>query len=182
MFTHWLQSVDSIVREYGYWGLGVIVMLESAGLPVPGETAILLGGAFAARGELSLLTVILTGAIASIIGDNFGFMAGHFGGRPLVVRYGARLGLNHERHDKVSHFFRRWGGPGIFVARFLPGLRFAMAPVLGSTDYPWHLFLVWQAAGAFLWASTVATVGYYGLLGVKAATTSPAEIVFVLIR
>src|SRR5256885_14082204 len=116
----WL--VDLFAR-YGYWVVLVGVFLENAGLPVPGETALLAGAALAHFGRLSLPWVIATAVGGATLGDNLGFLIGRRGGRALAERYGRWFGLSPRRLELFDRFFERHGGRTVFIARFITGLR-----------------------------------------------------------
>ena len=153
----WL--VDLYAR-YGYWAVFVGVCLENAGLPVPGETALLAGAALASFGRLSLSTVILVATIAAIIGDNIGFVIGRHGGRALAERYGPRIGLTPQRLAVFDGFFVDHGAKTVFIARFVTGLRVVGAVLAGGSGMPWRVFLFFNATGAIVWSTAIAIAGY----------------------
>ena len=115
------------LTQYGYVGLALGVFLESAGLPVPGETALLVAALAAAHGSLSLPLVMITAASAGILGDNLGFAVGRRFGRPWLERFGPHFLLSPARLARADAFFARWGGPAIALARFAPGVRVVLA-------------------------------------------------------
>lgn len=155
-----LTRVLAWIASYGYVGLAVGVFLESAGVPVPGETA-LLGAAFgAAHGALSLPLVILVAAVASILGDNVGFAVGRRLGRTWLERHGRRLWITPERFAHVDRFFDRFGPGAVAVARFVPGVRVLGALAAGTSRMRWTVFLVYNVLGAVVWATVVALAGY----------------------
>jgi len=153
----WL--VDLFAR-YGYTVVFVGVLLENAGLPVPGETTLLAGAALAQFGRLSLTWVILTAIGAAILGDNIGFLIGRRGGRALVERHGRKVGLTAARLRQFDRFFDRYGAQTVFIARFITGLRVFGAVLAGASELRWRRFLFYNAAGAIVWSSTIALVGY----------------------
>src|SRR5437016_3251161 len=112
----WL--VDLFAR-YGYIVVFIGVMLENAGLPVPGETALLAGGALVKLGRLSFGLVVITAAAGAILGDNIGFLIGRRGGRVLAERHGWRVGVTRDRLAQLDAFFARHGGKTVFIARFV---------------------------------------------------------------
>jgi len=156
------SQVTQFVSYYGYAGIAVIIALENLGVPVPGETALLAAGAAAAAGDLALPWVIAAGALAAIIGDNAGFAVGRWGGRRAILRFGPRIGLDETTYERASAFFAKWGGPGIVIARFLAFIRVVAALVLGSSGMPWRRFIPWQVAGAVIWSTVIASLGYAG--------------------
>jgi membrane protein DedA with SNARE-associated domain len=153
----WL--VDLFAR-YGYWAVFVGVFLENAGLPVPGETALLAGAAIAQSGRLSLVWVILTATSGAVLGDNVGFWIGRRGGRTLAERHGRHVGLTHRRLEQFDRFFARHGGRTVFIARFITGLRVFGAVLAGASGLRWPVFLFYNATGAVVWATAVGLAGY----------------------
>jgi len=153
----WL--VDLFAR-YGYTVVFVGVLLENAGVPVPGETILLAGSALAHFGRLSLVWVIATAVGAAILGDNIGFMIGRRGGRRLAERHGPKIGLTARRLRQFDSFFERYGAAAIFVARFVTGLRVFGAVLAGASGFEWRSFLFYNASGAVVWSAAVGLAGY----------------------
>jgi membrane protein DedA with SNARE-associated domain len=154
---------DWIVDLFARYGYGVVfvgVFLENAGVPVPGETALLAGAALAHFGRLSLGWVIAAAIAGATLGDNLGFLVGRRGGRTLAERYGRRVGLTRKRLDQFDRFFERHGGRTVFIARFITGLRVFGAVLAGASGLRWPTFLFYNAAGAVVWATAVAIAGY----------------------
>ena len=153
----WLTD---LFARYGYAAVFGGVFLENTGLPVPGETMLLAGAAFAQYGWLSLPRVIVTAVAGAILGDNLGFFIGRCCGRSLAERYGAVVGLTRERLAQFDRFFHRHGGRTVFIARFITGLRVFGAVLAGGSGLRWPTFLLYNAAGAVVWATAVAFAGY----------------------
>jgi membrane protein DedA with SNARE-associated domain len=153
----WL--IDLFAR-YGYAVIFGGVLLENAGLPVPGETVLLAGAALARFGRLSLVWVIVIAVIAAITGDNIGFFIGRRGGRTLAERHGWRVGLTLARLQEFDRFFARHGAKTVFIARFVTGLRVVGALLAGGSGMPWRTFLFFNATGAVAWSMAVAAAGY----------------------
>jgi membrane protein DedA with SNARE-associated domain len=137
-----------------------LVLLEDFGVPVPGETILILGAVYAGTGRLNIVLVALLGFFGAVVGDNVGFAIGHYGGRRLVLRYGRYVFITPERLDKATGFFERHGGKVIVIARFVEGLRQANGIVAGITGMPWQRFLIFNAIGAALWVGVWTTLGY----------------------
>ena len=154
----WL--VDLFAR-YGYAVVFVGVFLENAGLPVPGETALLAGAALSRSGALFLPWVIATAVVGAIFGDNIGFLIGRRGGRALLERFGSKIGLTPGRLVEFDRFFDKHGAKTVFIARFVTGLRVFGAVLAGASDLPWGRFLLYNATGAVAWATTFGAVGYF---------------------
>jgi membrane protein DedA with SNARE-associated domain len=153
--------MQSLVHDYGLFILFLLVAMESAGIPLPGETALVAAGVLASRGDMSIVAVIAVAAVAAIVGDNAGYWAGRLGGRKLLQRWGFL-----ERHaSKVlpwsERFFDRHGGKTIFLGRFVAVLRVTAAWLAGISKMHWWLFFLWNAAGGIAWALTVGLVAYY---------------------
>lgn len=153
--------IADLFTRYGYAVVFVGVFLENAGLPVPGETALLAGAALSRSGALFLPWVVATAVAGAILGDNVGFMIGRRGGRALVERFGPRVGLTPARLGQFDAFFDRHGAKTVFIARFVTGLRVFGAVLAGTSGLPWGRFLVYNATGAIAWAMTFGAVGYF---------------------
>ncbi|MEO8258749.1 MAG: DedA family protein [Acidobacteriota bacterium] len=149
-----------LFTRYGYAVVFVGVLLENAGLPVPGETVLLGGGAMAQFGRLSLVRVIVTAMLAAVIGDNIGFLIGRRGGRRLAEDHGWRVGLTAARLAQFDQFFKRYGPQTVFVARFVTGLRVFCAVLAGASGLSWRTFLLFNALGAIVWSIAIAGAGY----------------------
>jgi membrane protein DedA with SNARE-associated domain len=147
-----------VPSQIGYTALGALILGESAGLPLPGETALITAGGLVAAGHLSLPLVILVAGLAAIVGDTIGYWLGRRGGRALLVRDG--LGATHRRHAvrRADWFFARYGMATVFFGRWIPGVRIVAAVMAGAARMPWPRFAAANAAGAFAWAATVATL------------------------
>jgi membrane protein DedA with SNARE-associated domain len=137
------------------------VLVEDFGVPVPGETTLILAAVYAGAGRLNVWLVGIIGFAAAVTGDNIGFAIGHFGGRALVERYGRYIFLTSERLDKATGFFERHGGKIVAVARFIEGLRQANGIIAGISGMHWAKFLAWNAVGAALWVAVWTCVGYF---------------------
>ena len=149
--------MEHIVDQYGLAFLFLIVGLESAGVWVPGETALVAAGVLASRGHFSIWAVVSLAALGAIVGDNAGYWIGRIYGRRLFLRF-SRLEALLPRGER---FFRRHGGKAVFLARFVAGLRVTGAWMAGISHMPWWRFLGWNAAGGIVWASAVGLVAYY---------------------
>jgi membrane protein DedA with SNARE-associated domain len=155
-----LHSLEPTLDHYGYLAITGLVLIEDFGVPVPGETVLILGAVYAGTGRLNIALVALLGFCGALIGDNIGFAIGHFGGHRLAERYGRYVFLTPERLDKATAFFERHGGKIIIIARFVEGLRQANGIIAGTTGMHWRRFLVFNAIGAALWVGVWVTIGY----------------------
>jgi membrane protein DedA with SNARE-associated domain len=156
-----LHDLQPTLDQFGYLAVGGLVMLEDFGVPVPGETILVLGAVYAGTGRLNIVLVALVGFCGAVVGDNIGFAIGHFGGRPLVERYGRYVLLTPERLDKATDFFARHGGKIIIVARFIEGLRQANGIIAGIVGLHWARFLLFNSIGAALWVAVWTSIGYF---------------------
>ncbi len=153
--------MESLVQDYGLVLLFVLIAMESAGVPLPGETALIAAGVLAARGDMDIVQVIVVAAAAAIIGDNVGYWVGRLGGRRLLERWEPL-----ERHaGRVlpwsERFFKRHGAKTIFLGRFFAVLRVTAAWLAGISRMHWWRFFLWNAAGGICWAVLVGLVSYY---------------------
>ena len=155
-----LHSLEPTLNHYGYLAVAGLVLIEDFGVPVPGETILILAAVYAGTGRLNIALVALLGFVGAVLGDNIGFAIGHFGGRRLVVRYGRYVFITPERLDRATGFFERHGGKIIVVARFIEGLRQANGIVAGISGMHWRRFLLFNAIGAALWVGVWTTLGY----------------------
>ncbi len=160
LLQHYLNLAEPYLRSYGYLAVFVGVLIESFGIPAPGETLVIASGMLASQGRMSVLVLPLAWA-AAVIGDNIGYAIGHFGGRRLVVRYGPRIGVQPMHIERVEHFFRRFGGGIVALARFFDVLRQLNGVVAGLSGMRWWAFLVWNALGAAAWIGVWGVGAYF---------------------
>jgi membrane protein DedA with SNARE-associated domain len=169
-----LASLLNVPANIGYPLLFVFVGAESAGALVPGETALIVAGALAGQGRLSLPLVIAVAAGGAILGDNIGYLIGRRGLRRLFDRPGRRRRLL----ERGEEFFLRHGSAAVFFGRWLPGLRVAASWLAGANRMCWRRFLFWNTLGGIAWATTVGTAAY--LLG-RSASSSLGAIGFAAV-
>ena len=156
-----LHTLEPTLNHYGYLAVVGLVLIEDFGVPVPGETVLILAAVYAGTGRLNIALVALLGFCGALLGDNIGFAIGHFGGRPLAERYGRYIFLTAERLEKATRFFDRHGGKIIIVARFIEGLRQANGIIAGISGMRWPRFLIFNAIGAALWVAVWTSIGYF---------------------
>jgi membrane protein DedA with SNARE-associated domain len=153
--------VTQLIQDYGLLLLFAVVALESFGVPLPGETALIVAAVAAERGHFSIVAVIAVAAAAAIIGDNGGYWLGRTGGRrlletaPVLRRYTPKLLPPSEA------FFARHGAKTVFIGRFVSLLRVTAAWLAGISHMPWWRFLAWNAFGGVVWAALVGVISYY---------------------
>ena len=155
-----LQTLEPTLNHFGYLAVLGLVLIEDFGVPVPGETVLILAAVYAGAGRLNIVLVGVLGFCGALLGDNIGFAIGHFGGRPLIERYGRYIFLTPERIATATGFFKRHGGWIIIVARFIEGLRQANGIIAGVSGIRWAKFLLFNAIGAALWVGVWVSVGY----------------------
>jgi membrane protein DedA with SNARE-associated domain len=161
MSTYIFDLLRGYLTHYGYWAVGLALLLENAGLPVPGETILLLASFLAfSEHRLTLPWIIFVGVCAATLGDNIGFAIGFYGGRRLLERYQKTLRIQPEVIARGEELFARYGAATIFVARFIAGLRIVAGPLAGVLRMRWRKFLLFNFLGAVLWVSVIASVGY----------------------
>jgi membrane protein DedA with SNARE-associated domain len=156
-----LINVDHLVQVAGYPLLFVLVMSESSGVPIPGETALITAAVLASRGKLSIELVIVLAAAGAIVGDNIGYLIGRKGGRWILERPGR---FHRQRLDVLSTgepFFERHGPKAVFFGRFVLGLRVWASWLAGATRMHWRSFVVWNALGGICWATAIGVLAYF---------------------
>ncbi|MGW5129668.1 DedA family protein, partial [Streptomyces sp. NPDC004069] len=155
-----LAHLAPLLSHYGYWAVGGVVFVEDFGVPAPGETILIAAGVYAGAGQLDVVAVALIAFAAAVVGDNIGYLVGHFGGRAFVHRWGRYIFLTPERFAKAEQFFGRHGGKIVVVARFVEGLRQANGIIAGTTGMHWLRFLAFNALGAALWVGLWVSLAY----------------------
>jgi membrane-associated protein len=147
--------------HYGYWAVGAALLAENAGVPVPGETILLLACFLSySQHELRLPWISLVATIAATLGDNLGFALGYYGGRPLLVRYQALFKIQNRTLQRGEELFARYGAVTVFFARFVFGMRMIAGPLAGVLRMPWRKFMVFNFLGAVLWVTAISGAGY----------------------
>lgn len=162
-----LDSLIGFVSRLGHWGYFIIFLVVATecqvflGLVMPGETLVLAGGFFARHRLLDLGDLIFVVSAAAILGDTIGYQLGRQLGRGWLLKQGQRFGFHQERLDRVAGFFDRHGGKAVFASHFMHLLRSLMPFVAGSCRMPYLRFLVFNAAGCIVWATTFVLAGYF---------------------
>jgi membrane protein DedA with SNARE-associated domain len=145
------QTISHALHVYGYPFITGLVILECAGLLVPGETVLLAASVAAAHGHLNIWLVIVSASIGAILGNFIGYLVGRALGHTLIAKYGPRVGLTHRRLVLGRYMFAKHGGKMLFIARFLGGLRSFAAPLAGVNDMPWRAFVAWTVVSGIAW-------------------------------
>jgi membrane protein DedA with SNARE-associated domain len=154
-------ALREFVATYGYWGVALALLCENAGIPVPGESALLLASFLAySEHRLHLEWIIVVATAAATIGDNLGYALGNYGGRPLLDRYWKLLRIPPAALQRGEELFARYGAATIFFARFIFGMRIFAGPLAGVLRMRWRTFMLFNFLGAAVWVSCIATAGY----------------------
>ena len=155
-----LGTLRGILAQWGYLALFGFVVLGNLGLPVPENSVLWIAGYFVWTGRLRLPLVLLVGILAAVGGDNLGYWIGRRYGQAAVERYGHWARLTPARLAKMRGFVQRYGTFGVFIARFVTGLRFMAGPLAGSMGLPPLPFLLANVLGAFLYVPVMVGAGY----------------------
>jgi membrane protein DedA with SNARE-associated domain len=156
-----LGDLLHLIGRYGYLVVFFGVMLESAGVPLPGETVLIAAGALVHRRVLDLGDTLFFGILGAVIGDQIGYWVGRLGGRPFALRWGRYAFITPERLGHAEAFFARHGGRAVFLARFVTGLRVFGALVAGTSRMPWVRFALYNVLGGTVWATAAVSLGYF---------------------
>lgn len=149
-----------MIAQVGYVGVAGLIALESMGLPLPGETALIAAAVLAQQGHLDLGLVIALAAAAAIVGDNLGYVIGRKAGRRLLERPGRLARQRRALLEHTERFFERHGPKAVFLGRWVVVLRYTAAWMAGVHRMPWKRFVLWNALGGIGWATTVGLLAY----------------------
>jgi membrane protein DedA with SNARE-associated domain len=156
------EALRDHFTTHGYWTLGATLLLENAGIPLPGETMLLFASFLAFQHhELNLGLIIGVGTLACTLGDNLGYWIGHHGGRPLLHRYQRVFRVSDEKIARGEKLFERFGAVTVFFARFVFGMRVIAGPLAGVLRMPWRRFVLFNFLGAAVWVTVISCVGYF---------------------
>lgn len=156
------MNIDHLVTSYGYWAVFVLVLVESLGIPLPGETALIVAGAYAgSTHHLSPWLIFVAAVAAAIIGNNIGYWIGDKGGYALALRYGPKVRLDQRKLKVARYLFDRQGAKVVFFGRFVAILRTYVAFLAGTSQMQWRKFAVANAAGSIVWAAIYTVAAYF---------------------
>lgn len=155
-----MHIIFDLIATYGYVVVLLVVMAESAGAPLPGETSLLIAGALAGAGHLWLPGVIAAAAAGAIAGDTAGYWIGRRYGLALLRRHGRLFRFDESKLRRAEAFFARHGDKTVFLGRFVPIGRIFSAALAGVSRMNYRRFLIWNAAGGIVWASVMGALGY----------------------
>ena len=162
MNHHIFDLLRGMLVHYGYWAVAAMLILEGIGLPLPGETILLLSSFLAySQQELRLPWVIVVGIVAATAGGELGFALGRHGGRPWLERYQHTFSIKAETMARGDRLFERYGAATVFLARFVFGLRVVASLLAGVLHMPWRKFTLFNFLGAAVWVSLICGAGYW---------------------
>lgn len=178
-----LETIQEIAHQYGYWAVFGGILLENTGIPIPGETITLTGGFLAGSGELDYWWVLGSALVGAVIGDNFGYWIGYFGGWSLLTRVGRLFRLKEEQLIEVRDRFSENAAKAVILGRFVALLRIFAGPLAGTVRMPYFQFLLCNLAGAGIWASATVSAAYFAgrLVSLEQLITWAAQSAFVVL-
>ena len=154
------NTLTEFFAQYGYWVIFFGVMLENAGLPLPGETVLLFASYLSFQGELEITKVIAVAVLAAALGDHIGYLLGRFLGAPLLEHYRHSFLGRLLRYEKAQRFFLRHSNWAVFTGRFITGLRVFAGPFAGFFRMPYLRFFLFDVSGAIIWGIGIGLIGY----------------------
>ncbi len=159
LFT--LDTLQELARLYGYWAVFIGIAIENMGIPLPGETIVIVGGFLAGSGELNYWLVLSSAIAGAILGDNFGYWVGRFGGWQLLVKIGRVFGIQEQQLEQAKDRYSRNAMQAVFFGRFVTLLRIFAGPLAGITQMPYKQFLLCNSGGAAVWATTIVSLSFF---------------------
>ena len=157
-----MATLQDVLGRWGYLVIFAAMLLENAGLPLPGETVTLLGGYAAGSGQLNILGVMGAAAGGAVLGDNIGYWVGRRLGWGLILKVGRWLGQSPAQLEKLRDQFLRHAGKSVLLGRFVAVLRVVAGPMAGAVGMPYPKFLLCNVVGATLWATTMVSLAWLG--------------------
>ena len=156
-----LEMIQNLAHEYGYGAVFLGILLENMGIPLPGETITIVGGFLAGSGELNYWYVLASAIAGAVLGDNFGYWIGYHGGWALMTRLGRLFRIREEQLISVRDRFSQNAAKAVFLGRFVALLRIFAGPLAGIARMPYPQFILFNLAGATVWASVVVSLAYF---------------------
>lgn len=155
------NSVIKIISDSGYFGITSLMAIESACIPVPSEIIMPFAGFLTISGKLSLLLVIVWGAVGNLIGSIIAYAVGACGGRPFIEKYGKYVLVGKDELDKSQRFFTKYGSASVFFSRLLPIVRTFISLPAGIARMPFAKFCLYTFIGSFFWSALLAWIGVF---------------------
>ena len=156
-----LDTLQEFARLYGYWAVFVGIAIENMGIPLPGETIVIIGGFLAGSGELNYWWVLSSAIAGAVLGDNFGYWVGRFGGWQLLVSIGRIFRIQEQQLEQAKDRYSKNAVQAVFFGRFVTLLRIFAGPLAGITRMPYKQFLLCNFGGAAVWAATIVSVAFF---------------------
>lgn len=155
-----LEMLRELIQQYGYPILFLGISMENAGIPVPGESITILGGFLAGSGELNYWFVLVSVFAGAVLGDNFGYWLGKWGGWAFLLRLGKLFRIRQEKLQSLRKQFQRHARRTVFLGRFVALLRIFAGPIAGIAGMPYREFCLYNAAGAAVWAAVTVSLAF----------------------
>ena len=156
-----LETIQNIAHQYGYWAVFLGIMLENAGIPLPGETITIVGGFLAGSGELNYWLVLGSAIAGAVLGDNCGYWIGKKAGWPFMMALGRIFRISEEQLVEVKEQFAQNAARAVFLGRFVALLRIFAGPLAGIAQMPYLKFLLCNTAGATIWATVMVSLSFF---------------------
>ena len=156
-----LDAIQELARLYGYWVVFLGIAIENMGIPLPGETIVIVGGFLAGSGELNYWGVLGSAIAGAVLGDNFGYWVGRFGGWALLVKLGRIFRLQEQQLEQAKDRYSQNAVRAVFWGRFVTLLRIFAGPLAGITQMPYKTFLLCNFGGATVWATAIVSLAFF---------------------
>lgn len=156
-----INAVVELVSQFGYWGIFIMMFLESTFFPFPSEVAMIPAGFLASKGDMSLTGAIVVGTLGSLLGALFNYYLAKKYGRVGVLKFGKYFFFTEEKLIKMETFFVKHGSFSTFVSRLIPGVRQLVSLPAGLSKMPLNKFALYTTLGAGLWVTVLALLGYF---------------------
>ncbi|HEY9769184.1 MAG TPA: DedA family protein [Coleofasciculaceae cyanobacterium] len=159
LFT--LDTLEELARLYGYWAVFLGIAIENMGIPLPGETIVIVGGFLSGSGELNYWLVLSSAIAGAVLGDNFGYWVGRVGGWQLLVKIGRIFRLQEQQLEQAKDRYSQNAVQAVFFGRFVTLLRIFAGPLAGITKMPYKQFLLCNFGGAAVWSTTIVSIAFF---------------------
>lgn len=166
MLTNFFNFFLSLTQGLGYFGVGVLMAIESSFIPMPSEIIVPPAAYLASQGKMDLWLIVLAGVMGSLVGAIFNYAVGYFLGRPLVYRLAGKswarfLLINPEKVARAEKYFLKNAVAATFIGRLIPVIRQLVSLPAGFCKMPFGPFLFYTTLGSLLWVSVLAALGYF---------------------
>ena len=156
-----LETLQEIAHQYGYWAIFLGIALENTGVPIPGETITIIGGFLAGSHDLNYWLVLACAISGAVLGDNFGYWIGRWGGWPFLLRFGSFFRIPEKKLVAARNQFSNNAARAVFFGRFVALLRIFAGPMAGIARMPYPQFLLCNLGGATVWAVIMVTLSFF---------------------